>query len=87
VKRLEVTSRAIRSVGYQAGTLEIEFVHGDVYRYFLVPRGVFLELMQAESKARSSTSASATASRPKVRAVGEEPLGSVELAGSAPSER
>jgi lysyl-tRNA synthetase class 2 len=50
VKRLEVTSRAMRSVGYQAGTLEIEFVDGDVYRYFLVPVRVFLELMQAESK-------------------------------------
>jgi lysyl-tRNA synthetase class 2 len=50
VKRLEVTSRAIRSVGYQVGTLEIEFVDGDVYRYFLVPRHVFLELVQAESK-------------------------------------
>jgi KTSC domain len=50
VKRLEVASRAIRSVGYQAGTLEIEFVDGDVYRYFLVPRHVFIELMQAESK-------------------------------------
>jgi KTSC domain len=50
VKRLEVTSRAIRSVGYHAGTLELEFVDGDVYRYFLVPRHVFLELLQAESK-------------------------------------
>jgi hypothetical protein len=50
VKRLEVSSRAIASVGYQAGTLEIEFVDGDVYRYFLVPRRLFLEFMQAESK-------------------------------------
>ena len=29
MKRLEVTSRAIRSVGYRAGTLEIEFVGSD----------------------------------------------------------
>jgi hypothetical protein len=50
VKRLDVSSRAIASVGYQAGTLEIEFVDGDVYRYFLVPRRLFLEFMQAESK-------------------------------------
>ena len=50
MKREAVISRAIRSVGYHAGTLEIEFVDGDVYRYFLVPRHVFLEFMQAESK-------------------------------------
>jgi hypothetical protein len=50
VKRLEVSSRAITSVGYQAGTLEVEFVDGDVYRYFLVPRRLFLEFMRAESK-------------------------------------
>ena len=50
VKRHQVSSRAIRSVGYRAGTLEIEFVDGDVYRYFSVPPRVFLELMQAESK-------------------------------------
>ena len=50
MKREAVISRAIRSVGYRAGTLEVEFVHGDVYRYFGVPSSVFLELMQAESK-------------------------------------
>ena len=50
VKRLEVDSRAMTSVGYLQGTLEIEFVDGDVYRYFLVPRRLFIELMQAESK-------------------------------------
>jgi len=50
MKREAVISRAIRSVGYRAGTLEIEFVHGDVYRYLLVPRGLFIEFIQAESK-------------------------------------
>ncbi|MGH3040518.1 MAG: KTSC domain-containing protein [Gaiellaceae bacterium] len=50
MKRQGVSSRAIRSVGYRAGTLEIEFVDGDVYRYFVVPPSVFLEFMQAESK-------------------------------------
>ena len=43
-------STAVRSVGYQAGTLEIEIVGGNVYRYFDVPRDVFLELMAATSK-------------------------------------
>jgi hypothetical protein len=50
MEREAVISQAIKSVGYLAGTLEIEFVHGQVYRYFLVPRGLFVELMQAESK-------------------------------------
>jgi hypothetical protein len=43
-------SSAIRSVGYHRGLLEVEVESGDVYRYFDVPRDVFLELMQAESK-------------------------------------
>jgi KTSC domain len=50
MKRQAVSSRAISSIGYQAGTLEVEFVDGDVYRYFLVPRALFIEFMQAESK-------------------------------------
>jgi KTSC domain len=50
MERQAVSSRAISSIGYQAGTLEIEFVDGDVYRYFLVPRGLFFEFLQAESK-------------------------------------
>jgi hypothetical protein len=50
MERQAVSSRAISSIGYQAGMLEIEFVDGDVYRYFLVPRGLFIEFMQAESK-------------------------------------
>jgi KTSC domain len=50
MKREAVISRAITSVGYYAGTLELEFVDGDVYRYFLVPRSLFVEFMQAESK-------------------------------------
>jgi KTSC domain len=50
MERQAVSSRAISSIGYQAGTLEIEFVDGDVYRYFLVPRGLFVEFLQADSK-------------------------------------
>jgi hypothetical protein len=50
MERQAVSSRAISSIGYQAGTLELEFVDGDVYRYFLVPRGLFVEFLQAESK-------------------------------------
>ena len=47
---MAVLSRAIRSVGFQNGTLEIEVASGDVYRYLDVPRDVFVEFMRAESK-------------------------------------
>jgi len=49
VKREAVSSRAIKTVGYRNETLEIEFPDGDVYRYFGVPRLVFLQLIRAES--------------------------------------
>ena len=45
-----VLSTAIRSVGYEAGTLEIEIVGGAVYRYLDVPKSLFLEFMRATSK-------------------------------------
>jgi KTSC domain-containing protein len=48
--RVAVLSRAIKSVGFQHGTLEIEVASGDVYRYLDVPREIFLEFMRAESK-------------------------------------
>ncbi|MGH3020330.1 MAG: KTSC domain-containing protein [Gaiellaceae bacterium] len=49
MRRESVSSRAIKTVGYRKGTLEIEFPDGDVYRYFGVPRFVFLQLLRAES--------------------------------------
>jgi hypothetical protein len=50
--REQIESTSIRSVGYepQNSTLEIEFLHGGVYRYFDVPRLVYEQLMAAESK-------------------------------------
>ena len=48
--RVAVLSSALKSVGYRRGVLEIQVASGEVYRYFDVPRGVFLELMRAESK-------------------------------------
>lgn len=49
MRRESVSSRAIKTVGYRKGTLEIEFPDGDVYRYLGVPRFVFLQLLRAES--------------------------------------
>lgn len=52
MERVAVTSSAIRSVGYDAGskTLEIEFASGDVYQYSGVPVEAHAGLMAAESK-------------------------------------
>jgi hypothetical protein len=54
VRRVPVESRAIASVGYDRDTsvLEIEFVEGDVYQYFAVPRRVHQELLAADSMGR-----------------------------------
>jgi hypothetical protein len=54
ISRIPVTSSALRSVGFDAGssTLEIEFVSGAVYQYFDVPRSVYLEFLAAPSKGR-----------------------------------
>ncbi|MDQ3056536.1 MAG: KTSC domain-containing protein [Pseudomonadota bacterium] len=49
--RSRVTSRALRSIGYDpdARVLEIEFVSGNVYRYFDVPDALHAGLMTAAS--------------------------------------
>jgi hypothetical protein len=52
VKRVPVASEALRSVGYEAGTLELEFADGDVYRYFDVPEAEYAALMLSESMGR-----------------------------------
>ena len=51
MRREPVDSEAIRSIGYDLGrqVLEVEFHGGAVYRYFDVPDGVYVELMQAAS--------------------------------------
>jgi hypothetical protein len=38
MERMPVDSEALRSVGYEGGTLEIEFSSGSVYQYFDVQR-------------------------------------------------
>ena len=49
MRRETVSSRAMKTVGYRKGTLEIEFLDGDVYRYFDVPPLLFLQFLRAES--------------------------------------
>ena len=54
MERESVSSSNISSIGYDQGseTLEIEFHNGGVYQYFDVPRGVYDELMSADSHGR-----------------------------------
>ncbi len=51
MRRTQLSSSAIESVGYDPDTavLEVEFTSGEVYRYFAVPRSVYRELLEAES--------------------------------------
>lgn len=54
MRRKPVDSSVFSSVGYDADNqmLEIEFISGDVYRYFLVPQRVHRELLAADSPGR-----------------------------------
>lgn len=51
MRRYPVASSVLRAVGYDPETaiLEVEFVSGDVYRYFTVPPSVHRALVDADS--------------------------------------
>lgn len=44
-----VSSSNIRSIGYENGTLEIEFNRGGIYQYLNVPESTYHSLMYASS--------------------------------------
>ena len=52
--RIALDSRTLASAGYDdpSATMELEFVEGRVYRYFVVPRSVFDALLSADSVGR-----------------------------------
>jgi hypothetical protein len=54
MRRTAAKSSSVVGVGYdpRSKTLEIEFVSGDVYRYFDVPAEVHSDLLNSESKGR-----------------------------------
>lgn len=54
MKRKEVSSEAINSIGYDSKgrTLEIEFTGGRLYQYFSVPESEVQNLLTAESIGR-----------------------------------
>ena len=49
MQRTQVTSSNISSIGYQDGTLEIQFNSGEIYQYTSVPLEVYQNLMNASS--------------------------------------
>jgi hypothetical protein len=54
MERIRVESGSLAAVGYDEAerVLEIEFQHGGVYVYENVPKGVYEELLAADSKGR-----------------------------------
>ena len=48
--RKEVVSSAIKSIGHNYDTLEIEFLNGSVYQYFPITSMIYDDLMKASSK-------------------------------------
>lgn len=49
---IPVTSSTIKSVGYQDDDLYIEYQSGQTYKYSKVPRTLYENLLQAESKGK-----------------------------------
>ena len=47
--RTNVSSSNIRSIGFENGTLEVQFTSGEIYQYFNVPESVHRGLMLAAS--------------------------------------
>jgi hypothetical protein len=54
MNRIALDSRTLATAGYDdpSATMEVEFVEGRVYRYFVVPRSVFDALVGADSVGR-----------------------------------
>lgn len=52
--RTPVSSTSIRAIGYDkiTGTLEIEFIGGQVYQYLEVPEDEYVSFMAAGSKGK-----------------------------------
>ena len=50
MNRIPVVSSNIASVGYESGTLEIEFRSGGGYKYTGVPEHIYRALLSAPSK-------------------------------------
>ena len=49
MNRQFVSSANLKSVGYESGSLEVEFHSGGIYQYYGVPESVYAALMNASS--------------------------------------
>ncbi len=47
MERKVVQSSNINSIGFENGTLEIEFLNGTIYQYYDVPKNIYDEFMAA----------------------------------------
>jgi hypothetical protein len=54
MERTHVESASVVSVGYDPddNSLEVEFTGGRIYRYFLVPHEVYVEMLASDSIGR-----------------------------------
>lgn len=52
MRRKPVDSSSVRSIGWKDGTLEVEYVSGDVYQYFEVSEFVYAGLVRSDSVGR-----------------------------------
>ena len=43
MKRKQVQARRVKSVGWEAEVLEVEYQNGALYHYFDVPEGVYIK--------------------------------------------
>lgn len=43
MKRRQVQARLVKSVGWEAEVLEVEYQNGALYHYFDVPEGVYIK--------------------------------------------
>ena len=52
--RVSLRSSSVAAVTYDTdyGTMDVEFRHGEVYRFFLVPQAVFRDFIEAPSAGR-----------------------------------
>lgn len=49
MNRQPIDSSSIRSVGFDKGTLEVEFTSGTVYQYQDIPESLYRTLLESES--------------------------------------
>jgi hypothetical protein len=48
--RQNIVSTNLKSVGYEDGTLEVEFKTFSIYQYYNVPESIYFRLLNAVSK-------------------------------------